>query len=97
MFEQKIEKAARNNFVSTWLGILEEGFNRVKNISDVDSRVRALEFISVVTSLENLLTYPFVIHAIERGALDIHGLWQNISEGQLMTYDGELRQFVEVN
>ncbi len=52
-------------------------------------RVRALEKRSVVTSLENLMSFPFVKEAVDAGELTLHGLWNDIGEGGLEQYDGK--------
>ena len=49
--------------------------------------LEALEKQAVLTSLENLLTFPFVKSAVEDDRLTLHGLWNNTGEGLLETYD----------
>ncbi|MBQ1202538.1 MAG: carbonic anhydrase, partial [Loktanella sp.] len=48
---------------------------------------RALEKSSILISLRNLMTFPFVRSAVEDGRLDLHGLWKNIGEGSLESYN----------
>ena len=47
----------------------------------------ALERASVLVSLENLMTFPFVRSAVEGGSLALHGLWTDIASGGLLAYD----------
>ncbi len=82
--------------LASWLQILGNEFHRVRNLSDPSERIRALEFISVTTALANLLTYPNVASAVQSDQIKLHGVWQNIGEGQLMTFDPASRQFIFV-
>jgi carbonic anhydrase len=40
--------------------------------------------------MENLMTFPFVQNAVKAEELSIHGLWHDISEGNLLFYNGEV-------
>jgi carbonic anhydrase len=51
------------------------------------SILAALEKQAVLTSLENLLTFPFVKAAVEDDRLTLHGLWTNTGEGGLEQFD----------
>ena len=53
----------------------------------------ALEKRSVVISLENLMTFPFVEERVKSGALSLHGLWTGIGEGALEEYNPASDQF----
>jgi carbonic anhydrase len=39
--------------------------------------------------MENLMTSPFVRNAVENETLSIHGLWNDIGEGDLYYCDGD--------
>ncbi|MEJ6403044.1 carbonic anhydrase [Yoonia sp. 2307UL14-13] len=81
------------SFVGRWMDILRPGFDRLPN-GDDDTRKRALEKASVVVSLENLMSFPFVNSAVEEGKLSLHGLWNDIGEGGLECYDPTSGEFV---
>lgn len=85
----------KSSFVGRWVDILKPGYERIKDVPE-DKRVRALEHEAVLVSLENLMTFPFVKEAVERDDLSLHGLWTDIGEGDLLQYDAESGQFVEV-
>ena len=82
----------KTSFVGTWLNLLRPGFERVKDTPEAE-RITALERESVLISLENLLTFPFVRAAVEAGDMSLHGLWNDIGEGTLWQYDAETGQF----
>ncbi|MEL6607888.1 MAG: carbonic anhydrase [Pseudomonadota bacterium] len=82
-----------NSFVGRWLGILRPSYEKVADIPDLDDRTRALEQQAVITSLENLMTFPFVADAVAKEELSLHGIWYDIGTGDLDWYNGQDGQF----
>lgn len=82
-----------NSFVGRWMDILRPGYEAVKDIEEGETQARALEQRSVVISLENLMTFPFVSEKVEAGDLSLHGLWTEIGEGALEEYDPASNRF----
>ncbi|GGO59822.1 carbonic anhydrase [Roseovarius pacificus] len=76
----------KSSFVGRWMDILRPGYERVKKIENEDKRRHALEKQAVIISLENLMTFPFVAEAVEKGTLTLHGLWHEIGEGGVEQY-----------
>ena len=76
----ELEEAS--SFVGRWMDILRPGYAELSEGSD-EERTRALEKRSVVISLENLMTFPFIKSAVESDRLSLHGLWNDIGEGVL--------------
>jgi carbonic anhydrase len=74
------------SFVGRWMDILRPGFDRLAPGTE-EERKTQLEKESVLVSLENLMTFPFVKAAVEDETLSLHGLWNHIGEGGLETYD----------
>ncbi|AJE45240.1 carbonic anhydrase [Celeribacter indicus] len=89
------ELEQKSSFVGRWMDILRPGYERVLEVPESD-RKRALEKESVLISLENLMTFPFVREAVEEGNLTLHGLWTDIGNGDLHQYDNGSRSFVQV-
>ena len=85
-----------SNFVASWLEILRPSFNSLsKELSD-EHKINKLEKAAVLTSVENLTTFPFIQEAVDNGSLSIHGLWHNIGTGDLMSYDNKTNDFILV-
>ena len=82
------ELEAETSFVGRWIDILRPGYERLPAGTD-DERIAALEKEAVLVSLENLMTFPFVKAAVEADLLTLHGLWTDIGEGTLETFDLE--------
>ena len=84
----------RDSFLGRWLDILRPGVTRIADITDAAHRQTALEKEGILISLENLMSYPFVAEAVDEGRLTLHGLWTDLAEMDLETFDGEVRHFV---
>jgi carbonic anhydrase len=76
----------RSSFVGRWMDILRPGYARVAHLPP-DQILPALEQQAVLTSLENLMTFPFIQQAVAEETLTLHGLWTNTGEGELHQYD----------
>ena len=87
---------APESFVGRWMDLLRPGWEEVKDIPDQEERLRALERRAVLTSLDNLMTFPFVARAVDAGDLALHGMWNDITTGALEVYDAASDRFVAV-
>lgn len=83
----------KSSFVGRWMDILRPGYERIDTTKDETEQLRALERQSVVVSLENLLTFPFILDARNKQELSLHGLWTDIGEGALYQYMADTREF----
>lgn len=81
------------SLIGRWLDVLRPGFATVADIKDPGDRQTALEKEGIHVSLENLLGYPFVRKAVEAQTLSLHGLWADIADMDLETFDGRVRHF----
>lgn len=69
-------------FVAPWVKLLDEARERVLASQPVNPQF-ALELEGIETSIQNLMTFPFVREKVEAGALEIHGAWFAIKHGEL--------------
>lgn len=65
--------------------------------ADKDVLYRLTEKLSVVSQLENLLTYPSVNKRVESGEISIHGWVYDIESGEIEYYDPEISQFLPLS
>lgn len=56
----------------------------------------ACEKASILISLRNLLSFPFVRHRVEAGRLQLHGWYFDLSHGELLGYSPESQNFVHL-
>jgi carbonic anhydrase len=90
------ELEEKSSFVGRWMDLLRPGYEKIKDIEDEATRVRALEKQAVLTSLDNLMTFPFVETAVNSGELSLHGLWNDIGGGGLEQFIPEEDTFKAV-
>ena len=55
-----------------------------KDGEGAEAYLRKLEFASVELSLKNLMTFPFVLSAVEKGELNLHGAYFGVASGRLL-------------
>jgi carbonic anhydrase len=55
-----------------------------------------MEKQAVLTSLSNLMTFPFVKAGVEEENLSLHGLWTDIAEGSLEVFDPSRGEFTPI-
>ncbi|MEW9919970.1 carbonic anhydrase [Marimonas sp. MJW-29] len=84
---------AKGSFVGRWMDILRPRYDRVADIADEDAQQHAMEKQAIVTSLENLMTFPWIEEAVSAGTLTLHGLWNDIGEGELEHYNPQTDSF----
>ncbi|WP_179381238.1 carbonic anhydrase [Jannaschia marina] len=87
------ELEAKDSFVGRWMDLLRPGWEEVRDIPDDAERRQALEKRAVLTSIDNLMTFPFVKSAVEAGDLVLHALWNDIVEGTLEYHDAQTDSF----
>lgn len=89
------ELEKQSSFIGRWMEILRPGFNRLGNGTD-DERKQMLEKEAVLISLENLMSFPFVKEAVDNDDLSLHGVWNDIGDGSLESYDPALEKFLPI-
>jgi carbonic anhydrase len=88
------------SFVTQWVRIAQDAKDRVlqklKNSNteaDTETLCRHAELESMITSLHNLKTFPFVSSAIKERGLSLMGIYFDLESGHLMEYDEEFGHF----
>ncbi len=79
-------------FITRWMSLLRpamKGLAKAGTPHDADDRQRALEQASIVNSLANLESFPFIQARLKAGTLALHGAWFDIERGLLLEYDAE--------
>ena len=77
------ELEGKESFVGRWMDILRPKYELVKDIQDPTEQLRQLEKHSVMISLENLMTFPWLSEKVSSGELTLHGMWTDIGAGGL--------------
>ncbi|MEL6465867.1 MAG: carbonic anhydrase [Pseudomonadota bacterium] len=90
------ELEEKGSFVGRWMDILRPKFPEVADIEGQASKAERLEQLAVVTSMENLMSFPFVEERVNNGSLSIHGLRMDIENGGLSQFMGKTLDFQPV-
>jgi len=83
-------------FIFPWVSIVEGALKRVEDELAGESamvRQRACELASILISLENLMTFPWIRTRIEDQTLHLHGWYFDMGKGQLLGYQPETGRF----
>lgn len=90
---------ADGGFINQWINIGQRARRKVMRIlasRSFEQKLRALEQASILLSLNNLMTYPWVKEAVKTGKLHLHGWYFDFPNGQLLSYDPTTAAFTDV-
>jgi carbonic anhydrase len=98
-FIDDIDPLSPGDFIGKWMQMFIKPGEKVsqrEHESRQDFTTR-IEKAAVFRSLENLMTFPFVRNAVERGDMSLHGAYFGVAEGSLFVLDAEAKEFRGVN
>lgn len=86
----------KDSFIGKWVSIARPAKARVL-AANPNSSLQELrsefEKQSVVVSLENLMSFPFIAEKVQNGKLEIHGWYFDMQSGHLLTWNSEKGEF----
>jgi len=91
-----IPKGASGEFIGRWVNIAARAKERVlTELPDAtpEEQRHACEEASILVSLENLLTFPWIKERVEQGTLTLHGWYFDIETGGLLAYEPSRGRF----
>ncbi|KNC96653.1 uncharacterized protein SPPG_07866 [Spizellomyces punctatus DAOM BR117] len=83
-------------FIESWMKIAQQAKETaLKNFANMDHEVqaRACEHASILCSLENLVTYPWIRDRLATGEISINGWYFDFKSGDLLAYNPETNAF----
>lgn len=84
------------DFVGKWMQIAESARLQVQSELPglpLMERVRACEMASIIVSLDNLMSFPFIAERVESGKLALIGWYFDMQKGALYDFDQESNAF----
>jgi carbonic anhydrase len=86
------------DFIGKWMAMFIKPGERVSQRAHESRQefTTRIEKAAVFRSLENLMTFPFVRNAVERGVMSLHGAYFGVAEGSLFVLDRETKEFRSV-
>lgn len=89
--------APPGDFIGKWISLLAPAAAAVRPRAEAPgSYLTRLERASLLASLENLKTFPFVRSRCERGTLTLHGAYFDVASGELSVLDQAAGRFVAI-
>jgi carbonic anhydrase len=97
-FIDKIEPLSPGDFIGRWMSMFIKPGEQIeqRDYETMQDFTIRIEKAAVLRSLENLLTFPFVKAAVERGELSLHGAYFGVAEGSLFVLDPAAKEFRDV-
>lgn len=95
LMESKSETDA-GGFISGWMQVASHARNRVlarMHGRPLNEMAQACEQEAILVSLDNLLTFPWILERVAAGKLRLHGWYFDIEQGRLLHYDRETNRF----
>ena len=75
-----------SDFIGRWMSQIAPAAEAIgpRAAEGEEGYLRKLEFASVELSLRNLMTFPFVKAAVEKGELSLHGAYFGVASGRML-------------
>lgn len=86
-------------FIDNWMVVAEPARKEVlakHPDCSTDQQAHYCEKISVIKSLDNLMTFPWIAERVESNQLSLHGWYLNFDDSVVEVYQPETQQFVEL-
>lgn len=87
---------AREGFVSSWMKVASNARNRVLSRMSgepLENQARACEQEAILGSLDNLLTFPWILERVAQKKLALHGWYFDMEHGELLRYNPDSNRF----
>ena len=98
-FVDKAAPLSPGDFIGKWMQMFIKPGEKVeqRDHESMQDFVTRIEKAAVFRSLENLMTFPFVRTAVERGEMFLHGAYFGVAEGSLFVLDPVAKEFKRAN
>lgn len=86
----------QSSFVAGWMKVASHARNRVLSRlpgEPVYKQVQACEKEAILVSLDNLLTFPWILERVAQKKLALHGWYFDIEQGELLQYNPNTNSF----
>ncbi|MEO6841119.1 MAG: carbonic anhydrase [Bradyrhizobium sp.] len=97
-FVDKAAPLTPGDFIGKWMAMFIKPGEKVEQRDNetMQEFVVRIEKAAVFRSLENLMTFPFVRSAVERGEMALHGAYFGVARGRLFVLDPATKEFLSV-
>ena len=85
------------SFVGRWMDILRPTYEKVASGGGTDTeQIKRLEHEGILTSIKNLMSFPFVSKLVDAEELALHAVILDISDGTLEQFDPLIGSFCPI-
>ncbi len=85
------------DFIDNWMSLITPAAAAVSEAGGAADYLRRLEQASIVATMDNLMTFPWIRSRVEDRQLDLLGAYFDVGTGDLTVYDRASRAFTAVN
>ena len=96
LLNQAPGKEIQEGFISGWMKVASNARNRVlsrMHDESLDKQARAFEQEGILVSLDNLLTFPWILERVAQKKLALHGWYFDMERGELLRYNPSSNSF----
>jgi carbonic anhydrase len=96
LLNQAPGKEIQEGFISGWMKVASNARNRVlsrMHDESLDKQARACEQEGILVSLDNLLTFPWILERVAQKKLALHGWYFDMERGELLRYNPSSNSF----
>jgi carbonic anhydrase len=87
-FAERNEPLSPTDFIGKWMSMIAPAADAIGPPSDSpETYLTRLEQAAMATTLENLMTFPYIRSQVERGALTLHAAYFAVASGDLTVRD----------
>ena len=91
------DNAPPGDFIGRWISMIGPAARDIgPREESPDNYLTRLEQASLIRSMINLLTFPYIRAACDNGELTLHGAYFNVASGELEVLEPESGRFVSV-
>ena len=94
LFSKEIDET--ESVLDKWINIIKPAYEILDNNLNKKDCIKSLEKLSIVNSISNIISFPEINDMILKNKLNIHGLWFEISSGNMMYYNQESKKFENI-
>jgi carbonic anhydrase len=92
-FAERGPPLSPGDFIGRWISLIAPAVRRIEAKQDSAGYLTLLEQASLATTLDNLMTFPFVRERVERDQLTLHAAHFDVSSGELAVRDPATGRF----
>ncbi len=94
LFSKEIDET--ESVLDKWINIIKPAYEILDNHLNKNDCIKSLEKLSIVNSISNIISFPEINDMILKNKLNIHGLWFELSSGNMMYYNQESKKFENI-